>query len=66
MSRLPQGRKPITDEELASLTRRLVGTVVDYKELYEAAVRDAQEAEAYAAELEKQIEELKGGISDAF
>lgn len=53
MSKLPQGRKPITDEELAALTRRPVGTVIDYKELYEAAVRDAKEAEAYAEELEK-------------
>lgn len=43
----------MTDADIAALTRRLAGTAVDYKELYEAAQRDAEEAEAYAAELEK-------------
>ena len=49
---LPEGREPITDDELVALTRRLVGSSIDYKERYEVAVRDAKEAEAYAAELE--------------
>lgn len=28
---LPEGRKPITDAELASLTRKLADTAIDYK-----------------------------------
>ena len=52
---LPEGRKPLTDADIAALTRRLAGTAVDYKELYEAAKRDAEEAEAYAAELEVKL-----------
>ena len=54
--KLPKGPAPITDAELASLTRRLVGTSIDYKERYEAAVRDAKEAEAYAEALEARTE----------
>jgi hypothetical protein len=54
-SRIPEGRKPLTDADIAALTRRLAGTAVDYKELYEAAKRDAEEAEAYAADLEKAL-----------
>lgn len=53
--KLPEGRAPITDAELAALTRRLVGTSIDYKERYEAAVRDAEEAEAYAEALEAKL-----------
>lgn len=45
----------MTDADIAALTRRLAGTAVDYKELYEAAKRDAEEAEAYAAELEAKL-----------
>ena len=56
---LPEGRKPMTDGDLAALTRRLAGTAVDYKELYEAAKKDADEAEAYAAQLEAELFELK-------
>ncbi len=56
---LPEGRKPMTDDDLAALTRRLAGTAVDYKELYEAAKKDADEAEAYAAQLEAELFELK-------
>jgi hypothetical protein len=52
---LPEGRKPLTDADIAALTRRLAGTAVDYKELYQAAKRDAEEAEAYAAELEAKL-----------
>jgi hypothetical protein len=52
---IPEGRKPLSDADIAALTRRLAGTAVDYKELYEAAKRDAEEAEAYAAELESKL-----------
>ena len=52
---LPEGGKPLTDADIAALIRRLAGTAVDYKELYEAAKRDAEEAEAYAAELEAKM-----------
>jgi hypothetical protein len=45
----------MTDADIAALTRRLAGTAVDYKELYEASKRDAEEAEAYAAELEAKL-----------
>ena len=53
--KIPEGRRPMTDADIAALTRRLAGTAVDYKELYEAAKRDAEEAEAYAAELEAKL-----------
>jgi len=52
---LPEGRKPLTDADIADLTRRLADTAIDYKELYEAAKRDAEEAEA--AELEAALAE---------
>jgi hypothetical protein len=52
---LPEVRKPLTDADIAALTRRLAGTAIDYKELYQAAKRDAEEAEAYAAELEVRL-----------
>lgn len=56
---LPEGRKPMTDGDIAALTRRLAGTAVDYKEPYEAAKKDANKAEAYAAKLEAELFELK-------
>jgi len=52
---LPEGRKPLTDADMADLTRRLS----DIDELYQAAKRDAEEAEAYAAELEKERDAFK-------
>jgi nucleotide-binding universal stress UspA family protein len=52
---LPEGRKPLTDADIAALTRRLADTAIDYKELYQAAKRDAEEAEAYAKELEAKL-----------
>ena len=55
---LPEGRKPLTDADIAALTRRLAGTAVDYKELYEAAKRDAEEAEAYAKELGAKLRDM--------
>jgi len=61
---LPQGRKPLTDADIAALTRRLAGTAVDYKELYEAAKRDAEEAEAYAAELEAKLAKAVEGLEE--
>ena len=55
----------INDADIAALTRRLAGTAVDYKELYEAAKRDAEEAEAYAAELEKERDDLQLKLAGA-
>jgi CRISPR/Cas system CSM-associated protein Csm2 small subunit len=60
---LPQGRKPLTDADIAALTRRLAGTAVDYKELYEAAKRDAEEAEAYAEELEAKLDTMVAALA---
>ena len=57
--KLPEGRKPLTDADIAALTRRLAGTAIDYKELFEAAKRDAEEAEAYAAELEEERDDAR-------
>lgn len=70
--KLPEGPAPITDAELPSLTRRLVGTSIDYKErydelharyerlreLYEATSQDAKEAEAYAEALEAKLYDI--------
>jgi hypothetical protein len=50
--KLPEGRKPLTEADMADLTRRLADTAIEQSELYQAAKRDAEEAEAYAAELE--------------
>jgi hypothetical protein len=61
---LPEGRKPLTDADIADLTRRLAGTAVDYKKLYEAAKRDAEEAEAYAAELEAKLAKAVEGLEE--
>ena len=52
---LPEGRKPITDADIADLTRRLADTAIEQSELYQAAKRDAEEAEAYVAELEAKL-----------
>ena len=52
---LPQGRKPLTNADMADLTRRLAITAIEQSELYQAAKRDAEEAEVYAAELEKKL-----------
>ena len=52
---LPEGRKPLTDADMADLTRRLADTAIEQSELYKAAKRDAEEAEAYAAELEAKL-----------
>ena len=49
---IPEGRKPLTDADMAALTHRLADTAIEQSELYKAAKRDAEEAEAYAAELE--------------
>ena len=52
---LPKGRKPLTDADMADLTRRLADTAIEQSELYQAAKRDAEKAEAYAAELEDKL-----------
>ena len=57
--KLPTNRKPMTDDDIAALTRRLAGTAVDYKELYEAAKKDAEELEERVKELEAELFELK-------
>ena len=53
--RIPEGRKPLTDADMAALTHRLADTAIEQSELYKAAKRDAEEAEAYAAELEAKL-----------
>lgn len=55
---IPEGRKPLTDADMAELTRRLADTAIEQSELYKAAKRDAEKAEAYAAELEAVIARL--------
>lgn len=42
-------------KDMAELTRRLADTAIEHSELYQAAKRDAEEAEAYAAELEAKL-----------
>jgi hypothetical protein len=56
---LPDGRKPITDEDLAALTRRLVGTSIDYKERYEIAKAESENQAAAARLLRHKLEILK-------
>jgi hypothetical protein len=63
---LPEGRKPLTDADIAALTRRLADTAIEQSELYQAAKRDAEEAEAYAAELEKERDALKVTYDDIY
>jgi hypothetical protein len=43
------------DDDMAALTRRLADTAIEQSELYQAAKRDAEEAEAYVAELEAKL-----------
>ena len=45
----------MTDADMAALTRKLADTAIEQSELYQAAKRDAEEAEAYAAELEAKL-----------
>ena len=56
---LPEGRKPMTDADMAALTHRLADTAIEQSERYQAAKRDAEEAEAYTAELEKDHDHWK-------
>jgi hypothetical protein len=60
---LPEGRKPLTDADMADLTRRLAGTAVEQSELYQAALHDAKEAEAYAAELEVKLASTESDLA---
>ena len=65
--KIPEGRKPLTAEDMAALTHRLADTAIEQSELYQAAKRDAEEAEAYAAELEAKLAkavEALGRIAD--
>ena len=62
---LPEGRKPITTMESADLVLRMHDKlaagftagdrIARLEELYEAALKDAEEAEAYAEELEAKL-----------
>ena len=61
---LPEGRKPLTDADMADLTRRLADTAIEQSELYQAAKRDAEEAEAYAAELDAKLAKAVSFIED--
>ena len=57
----------MTDSDMAALTRKLADTAIEQSELYQAAKRDAEEAEAYAAELEAKLAkavEALGRIAD--
>ena len=56
---LPEGRKPLTAADMAALSRRLADTAIEQSELYQAAKRDAEEAEAYAAALEAELLETQ-------
>jgi hypothetical protein len=60
---LPEGRKPLTDADIADLTRRLADTAIEQSELYQAAKRDAEEAEAYAAELEAKLASTESDLA---
>jgi F0F1-type ATP synthase membrane subunit b/b' len=57
--KLPEGRKPLTNDDMAALTHRLADTAIEQSELYQAAKRDAEEAEAYAAELEAKLAKMQ-------
>ena len=62
--KLPEGRKPLTDADMVALTHRLADTAIERSELYQAAKRDAEEAEAYAAELEAKLATAVDGFRD--
>lgn len=61
---LLKGRAPMTDADLAALTRRLAGTAIDYKELYEAAVAERDEARLAFANLHREYMKLKGQTNE--
>ena len=44
-----------SNEKMADLTRKLADTAIEQNELYQAALRDAKEAESYAEELEAKL-----------
>ena len=44
-----------SNEKMADLTRKLADTAIEQNELYQAVLRDAKEAEAYAEELEAKL-----------
>jgi hypothetical protein len=68
---LPENRKPITTIESADLVLRMHKKLAagfaagDQAELLEAALQDAQEAEAYAEELEVKLAKAEGLLVDA-
>ena len=72
--KLPEGRKPITTMESANLVLRMHkkleagfsrgDRIAELEEMVEACKADAQEAEAYAAELEAKISKCVGALGD--
>lgn len=58
---LPEGREPITDDELVALTRRMVGSSTDYKERYEA---EKERAEILEELLMDVVADLRDGVPD--
>lgn len=44
--KLPEGRKPLTDADMAALTHRLADTAIEQSELYQAAIARVAELEA--------------------
>jgi|GEM_PF-6052927 hypothetical protein len=58
---LPEGREPITDDELVALTRRMVGSSIDYKERYEA---EKERAEILEELLMDVVADLRDGVPD--
>jgi len=63
---LPEGRKPLTDADMADLTRRLADTSIEQSELYQAAKRDAEEAEAKLAKVSVFLRFLDRNYSHVF
>jgi len=53
---LPEGRTPLTDADMAD-------TSIEQSELYQAAKRDAEEAEAYVAELEAKLASTESDLA---
>ena len=63
---LPEGRKPITDKDLADLTRKLADTAIDWQARAEAAEARVKSLEAQLREQALQILALEGQASDAY
>ena len=72
---LPEGRRPLSASDSADLVKKMHDKlaagfaagdrIAQLEELYEAAKQDAQEAEAYAAELEANLAKAVEAIFEA-